>query len=161
MKKSIVFGIPEVTAVLEKITPVHSRRLINATLRGVAAQVRTRARAKAPVDMGDLKKGIYVYKPRTHKDLPQFQIKFRQGKGLKRSAFHWRFVEYGTGGGRGSHIPFLTGKKEAPLYKGAKPFLQPAVHEVRANIEQIVKTQFSDKLERAIQRELKKARVPK
>lgn len=159
MSKSIVFGIPEVREVLEQITPVHSRRLISATLRGVATEIKNKAKTKAPRDSGTLKKSIYVYKPRTHKDKPQFQVKFRQRKGATNNAFYWRFVEFGTGGGRNSHIPLLTGERDAPLYAGAQPFLQPSVHEVQAQLPSIIKQQFSAKLERAIERELKKARA--
>ena len=153
MSTGVVFGIPEVTKILEQITPAHSQRLITNTLRGVAAEIRNKAKANVVRDTGNLKKSMFVYKPRTHPTAPQFQVKFRK------DAYYWRFVEYGTGGGRGSHLPFLKGERETPLYPGARPFLQPAVHETRADMENIVKREFSKKLEQAIKRELKKARA--
>lgn len=145
-----VFGIREVREVLEQIAPKYSRNLINATLRGVAVEIKDKAKVKAPRDSGTLKRSMYVYKPRSDPDLPQFQVKFRE------DGYYWRFVEYGTGGGKGSHIPFLKGLRDAPLYGGARPFLQPAVQEVRADMQNIVRQQFSVKLEKAIERAIRR-----
>lgn len=150
MTRMTVFGVGEIREVLEKIAPRHARNLINATLRGVTAEIRNKAKAKVVRDTGALKRSMFVYKPKTPPNLPQFQVKFRK------QGFHWRFVEYGTGGGRGSHIPFLTGNRDAPVYGGAQPFLMPAVHEVRATLEGTIKQQFAVKLEQAVQREIKR-----
>lgn len=147
-----VFGIAEVREVLERVTPRHAKRLMVNTLRGVTVTIKDKAKSKAPKDSGTLKKGMKVHKPRTPPAFPQFQVKF------DKDAYYWRFVEYGTGGGRGSHIPYLTGEKEGANFSGARPFLAPAVHEVRANMPAIVQEKFNKKLQAAIKRELKKQR---
>jgi HK97 gp10 family phage protein len=153
-----VVGTKEIERILEDIAPRHARNLMRATVHGIAGEITKKAKAYAPKgNSGVLKKAIYTKRRKSPPEKPVSEVKIHQGSGAKYDAFYWRFVEYGTGGGRGSHLPMLE-NDDGTRYPGARPFILPAKEQVRSKMEQITKTQFSKKLENAIKRELKKAR---
>jgi len=68
---------------------------------------------------------------------------------VKADGYYWRFVEYGTGAGKGSHLAGI-------VMQNAQPFIQPAVDNISANLQQIIEQKFMQVVEKTIIRENKK-----
>lgn len=83
-------GVADVRRVLEQIAPRQATNIMRATIHGMAAEVRDEARRQAPVDDGDLRKSI------TTKQRSIDWGRVRSDVMVRRAAYYWRFVEYGT-----------------------------------------------------------------
>ena len=144
-------GLDEIKYTLETLAPREARNLMRATVHGIAGQIAKTAKTKAPRGDGTLKKAI---KPKRRKaknpDKPFSDVMVEHGPEARHDAFYWRFVEYGTGGGKGSHIA-------GQIMGNAQPFLRPAIDQARPEIPKIMKEQFGKKLEALLKRKAKKA----
>jgi len=140
-----ITGIKDVQKILNQVTPRHARNLASTTVQSIAMRVAKDARLRAPKsqDGGTLKKSISAKRRRTFSDQPVSDVV------IHKDAFYWRFVEYGTGGGKGSHLADI-------VMPNAHPFLRPAADEVKADIVKIYTEQFGKQLEKALAREAKK-----
>lgn len=135
-------GLDEIREQLKDVGIREGRNLMRATIRAVAVKVQKAAIDKAPVDEGNLKRSLKVRARRSHPDAPVFEVWAGSTGGAKFDAFYWRFVEYGT-----------SGKTAQP----ARPFIRPAVEEIRAQLPGILRQEFGKKWEKALARKRKKA----
>nr|BDD44158.1 hypothetical protein 25 [bacterium] len=156
-KNLIVEGTDDIARILEDIAPNHARTISRQTVHHIAGIIRNKAKKYAPRELGNLRRAIYTKRRKSAPDAPVSEVRVKQGKGGTVDAFYWRFVEYGTGGGRGSHLPLLSGESEK-LYPGAKPFFKPAEEETRRDLPKIFNESFVLKLEKKVISELKKRR---
>ncbi len=144
-----VSGIEDVQKLLREKVPDKANAIMRTTIHGIAAEITKKAKQNVQVKTGTLKKSIKTRRRKSRPDNPISEVYITHGKGVKNDGFYWRFVEYGTGGGRGSHL--------AGMFQGdAQPFMTPAREDVFSNIDQILETVFLKKLEQATKRELKK-----
>jgi HK97 gp10 family phage protein len=134
-------GIPELAHIIDALGVRESRNLNRATIHAVAAVTTKAAKAKAPKDSGTLRRALKAKRRRAQNpDKPFSDVMVEHGKDAKNDAWYWRFVEFGT------------------TEQAARPFIQPSIDEVRANIVPIYKEQFFKKLASRIKREQKKTR---
>lgn len=136
-------GIEELKLTLNSIAPKHARNLMRATIHGVASDIAKRVKQNAPTGAsGLLKKNVKAKRKKSPPDKPFSEVHIEK-------AYYWRFVEYGTGGGKGSHIN--------KNYMGnAKPFIRPVIDAMRPDMDRIMQEQFGKKLEKMLAREAKK-----
>ena len=135
-------GLDEIREQLKDVGVREGRNLMRATIRAIAVRIQKAAKQKAPVDSGDMKASIKLRPRKSHPDAPVFEVWAGSSKGAKFDAFYWRFVEYGT-----------SGKTAQP----GRPFIRPAVEEVRAALPGILRDEFGKKWEKALARKRKKA----
>lgn len=135
-------GLDDIREQLKDVGVREGRNLMRATVRSVAVRIQRSAAEKAPVDEGDMKRSLKVRARRSHPDSPVFEVWAGSTGGSKFDAFYWRFVEYGT-----------SGQTAQP----ARPFIRPAVEEVRALLPGILREEFGKKWEKALARKRKKA----
>tara|TARA_Y100000310_G_scaffold142034_1_gene141490 strand:- start:1207 stop:1638 length:432 start_codon:yes stop_codon:yes gene_type:complete len=131
-------GIESVQSILEEIGGKKSMNLFRNTIRGIAVEIAKEAKKRVPENTGNLKRSIKVKARRAKKDASVFMVYFEAGKDARYQGFHWRFVEHGT------------------TKQRARPFFQPSVQFISNNLDSVVNTVFTKKLESAIKRELKK-----
>ncbi|MFP1646117.1 HK97 gp10 family phage protein [Pontitalea aquivivens] len=127
-----VSGIRDVNAVLSEIAPREAKNLMRATVHDIAGQLAKSAKAKAPVDEGDLRRGI----------------KARRRRGTRTQivstvdvvgAFYWRFLEYGDGPDGVEYAMFLT-----------------ALQQIRPDVDRVYIEAFARKLMARLARERKR-----
>lgn len=126
-------GVEDVNHLLTQIAPREARNIMRATIHATAGGIAKDARNNAPEDEGDLKAAI------KHKRERATSRRILSTVRVNRTAFYWRFVEYGQG---------PDGEKQA--------FFLRAVEAFRANMHQIFLTQFGKKWEAAIARAAKR-----
>lgn len=137
-----VFGIKEMSKILEDFAPKHANSLAKGVIHGLASEVVKEAKKRVPKDTGNLKKSIKAKRRKGKPGQPVSDVIVTTGKDKKNDGFYWRFVEYGTSGKTG---------------QTARPFLTPAMNHVSANLDEIFKTQFTKKLAAGVKREKKKS----
>lgn len=137
---SSIFGDQEVRKILEEIAPRHANNLMRATVHGVASTIAKKVKQAAPKDTGILRKGVKAKRRKSKPGFPISDVIIKSAKGRK-SAFYWRFVEYGTSGNNP---------------QSARPFVSPIVNEEKSKFTATLKKQFGLKLEKALAREAKK-----
>lgn len=82
---------------LERDFPREASKEGRAVLQKAARELRTKIRDAAPIDEGNLRRGIYTKFLRDKLGEPQAaDVRARTGGRKTRDAFHWRFIEYGT-----------------------------------------------------------------
>lgn len=142
-------GIDDVKKLLDSILPRHANNIMRAVVHGVAGEAAKIAKSIVPVDTGDLRGAIKTKRGKSEPSKPVSYVYIQQGKGKKPDGFYWRFVEYGTGGGDGSHIA-------KSVQSNAQPFLRPAADQINANLEAVMVDQFGKKLDKTLARLAKK-----
>lgn len=125
-----ILGLRELDRALQELAWPAARRALRKGMRKGANVVRDEARAKAPVDTGNLKRRIRT------RERSEEEGNMRYAVEIPRNAFYGRFIEYGT-------------SKMA-----AKPFLRPAAE---SKTEAAV-TAMRDALAEAIEIEMQRAR---
>ena len=142
--------------ILEQLAPRVAFNLSRSTTHGVATTIVRNARSRAPVgDNGTLRKAIVAKRARLKSRTEvASDVLIQKGRGAKHDAWYWRFVEFGTGGGKGSHIPLLKFENQTP-FSNAQPFMFPAINEMRPKIPQIWREQFGKKMEQLLRRRAK------
>lgn len=133
-----VSGFKELKDVLDHFAPRESRNLARAVQFGVATEVRDRIRARTPTLSGNLKKSIVAVRRRGAPDQPVSEVRVTEGHSAKHDGFYWFFQEFGT------------------VRQPARPFVVPAVEEIRPEIPNIYQEQFGQKLERLLARQAKR-----
>jgi HK97 gp10 family phage protein len=142
-------GFDECRNTLTHLVPRIANNIMRATVHGVASDVAKDMKSRAPVDSGTLKKAIKAKRAKAPIDKPESQVIIKQGANQKNDAFYWRFVEFGTGAGKGSHLAGI-------IMPNAQPFVRPAVDTMRANMNTIISQKFMAVVEKTIVREHKK-----
>lgn len=130
-----ITGDKEVAKILAEIAPKEARNLSRSTVHGVASKIAKGAKSRVPVDEGTLKKSIYAKREKSSPDRPVSSVRFKD------EGYYWRFIEHGTS--KGNSLD-------------ARPFFRPAVQEVEANLNTILREVFQKKLASRIKRVLKK-----
>lgn len=136
-----VIGIEDLIEIMDELAPKYAANLARATMHGIAGRIAKEAKTRASVDEGTLKKGIKAKRRRSPPERPVSDVVVESGKG-KKSAFYWRFVEYGTGG--------LEPQPE-------QPFLRPAKDLIVSKMPEILDEEIKKKLVGMVNREKKKA----
>lgn len=126
-------GIEDVNRVLRQVGPREGKNLLRATLTEIAKQLATDVRANSPDDTGLLDK----------------VTKHKRGKGTRttvnasveigRSAFYWRFLEFGMGPDGVEHA-----------------FVLKALQKIRPELDRVYLEVFAAKLVARVNRELKR-----
>ena len=134
-------GMEELTNILGNIAVRDARNLNRATIHTIATEIKKESRLRAPRDTGTLRKGIVAVRRRPRNpDRPFSDVNVTGGHGAKHDAFYWRFVEYGT------------------VKKSARPFIQPAIQDVRPRVVGIYRQNLGKKLEAMLKRKAKRAK---
>jgi len=89
--KVTINGIADVNRVLREIAPREAQNLARVTVTEIAKQLAADAKANAPADQGDLGGAITFKRERGRKGV------VAASAGVNKSAFYWRFLEYGQG----------------------------------------------------------------
>lgn len=133
--KMEIRGIADVNRTLRTIAPKEARNLMRTTVHRMARGIAYQAKTYAPIDDGDLKSAI------RHKreNMPAPYI-VRSTVRVSRSAFYWRFLEYGDG---------PDGIEHAFFYRAMENF--------RREIDQIYLHAFTTQLEKRLATLRKKA----
>lgn len=138
-----VVGLDDVRSILNDIIPEKTNNIMRAAVHGIASETAKEAKRRVPVDTGNLKKSIIAKRRKSDPDKPISEVQAQRGKDKKHDGFYWRFVEYGTSGGAAGPQP-------------ARPFLQPAVDAIKADMPRVLEEQVKKKLNAAIKKEQKK-----
>lgn len=143
-------GIPEIRQILEEMAPKHAAAISRNTNYAIASEARKRMRALVPRDSGQLAKSLSV---RNQRGTANTAIVY-----FKPSGYYWRFVEYGTRGYKvgDRRASGMGTAKRAMTARSAKPFVTPAIEQVRAALPEIAVTGFQKAMTRRINAELKK-----
>jgi len=117
--------------------PDEVERISRRVVTGIEAQVRTKARANAPVESGLLKRSIKSrgVKSRSQKGVHWGEVfidSSRKPSDDQKDPFYWRFLEYGT-----ESIP-------------ARPFIQPAARQVQNDLERIMSAEVAKQVDKEI-----------
>lgn len=132
-------GADYLDEMLGEFAPRIARNINRATILAVAGEVGKAARKFAPVDEGVLKKAIRWRSRRAkNPDKPFADVYITRGKSQRNNAWYWHFVEKGT------------------VKKAARPFIEPAIQQIKPQIMQLYKEHFFKKVEQTLKRELKK-----
>ena len=101
-------GFRELAAALREIGPRAAKNTLRRAVSSGAVLVRNEARARAPVDSGEMKKDIQVKREKDQRDGPlsaKYSVFVRSGKksrlsgrsrNVQKDSFYWKFVEFGT-----------------------------------------------------------------
>ncbi|KKN71035.1 hypothetical protein LCGC14_0424520 [marine sediment metagenome] len=99
-------GEEDIRKQLELKTPKEAKSILRRTMVGLAKGVRDDARVRAPQATRTLRKAIVHKRDRGTKNSVEASVWVKHGRGVKHSAFYWRFVEWGAKQAAGT--PFLT-----------------------------------------------------
>lgn len=131
-----VTGIEDVNRILREIAPNEARNLMRATVTDMAKQIAKDAKGNAPSDQGDLAAAIHHKRERETGDREVIRATAKVAK----SAFYWRYLEYGQGPDGVEHAFFLK-----------------AVNALKPDLERLYLRIFADKLVKRLARLHKKS----
>lgn len=126
-------GIEDVNEVLKELAPKHAKNIMRATVHDVAKKVAADSREGMPEDEGTMIKAT------KHKRERSTRTSVRSTVRVARTAFYWRFLEYGDG-------------PDGVAYD----FFFNAVQRMRAKLPQQFLESFKDKFEAALARAKKR-----
>ena len=130
-----ITGLKELRAMSEKVAPKVAMRLARNSVHKTAGQVRNAMRKRAPRDDGTLRKAIHTKRRRGTPDTVVSDVRIAHGNTVKRDAWYWHFIEFGT------------------VKTAAKPFIRPTVDEFEQQIPGIFRDEFGKQLERQLAKE--------
>jgi len=128
-----ITGMDQARAIFREIAPREVRNLGRATVLGIARRLAVDASDRAPESEGDLKGSIKAKRERGSKTV------LAASTAVSRTAFYWRYLEYGQGPDSVEHAFFL---------KSVKAF--------EPDLERVFLDAFGDALEKRLLR-LKRA----
>lgn len=138
MIKIDVRGTPEMKELLTEIAPRHALNLARNTVHGVAGGARDAIKKKAPKNSGTLKRSLKIKRRRVLRGFAQSDVIIERGRAAKADGFYWRFHEDGT-------------SQMSP-----RPFVVPSVRDFERDLPQVLRAQFTKKLEAALRRAKKR-----
>lgn len=134
-------GLKELAAAMRELPDRVAKNALRRAVSAGAIVVRNEARARAPVDTGEMRRDIQVKRERNSAGqmVATYSVFVRSGKksrlagkkrNVQRDSYYWRFVEFGT------------------VKMAAKPFMRPAfeskkeaaVTQIAAVLDQGIKT---------------------
>lgn len=137
-------GLENIEKIFEEIAPRHARNLSRAVNHGIASEIAKKVKQNIKNNgiekTGNLRKSIKSKRRKSDPDKPVSDVVAASGKQAKNDGFYWRFIEHGT------------------KHSSAKPFVAPAVQEIKSKLNEVYEEQFNKKLASAIRREQKKLR---
>lgn len=134
-------GLPEVHQLLAQVAPREARNLNRAAIHAVAGEIRDEAKVRAPVDTRTLKRALKAIRRRPRDpDKPFSDVRVEEGTSARHDAWYWHFLEYGT------------------VKQPARPFIGPAIADIRPRIVGVYKKHFGAKLEASLRRKARKQR---
>lgn len=86
-----VSGIEDINHILATIAPREAKNLLRATVYELAKDLSKSASERMPVDRGDMKAAGFAKRDRGNRTTIAASVR------MARSAFYWRFLEYGQG----------------------------------------------------------------
>ncbi|WP_442765105.1 HK97-gp10 family putative phage morphogenesis protein [Sulfurospirillum cavolei] len=122
-------GLEQLISKLNNLPEKLEKKVIRAAVRKGAILVRDKAREKAPVKTGTLKKSIKIRSNKVANGIISFKIGPTNDKKKGTDVFYGRFIEFGT-------------SKMA-----AKPFMRPALDESETEVLNVVIDNVKSKLE--------------
>lgn len=122
-------GLEQLISKLNNLPEKLEKKVIRAAVRKGAILVRDKAREKAPVKTGTLKKSIKIRSNKVANGIISFKIGPTNDKKKGTDVFYGRFIEFGT-------------SKMA-----AKPFMRPALDESETEVLNVVIDNIKSKLE--------------
>ena len=131
--KVTLTGVGDVNKMLNKIAPRQAKNILRATVHGVAGTIRDDAKKNMSVDTGTMKRATKAKRERVRGGIIRSTVR------VAKSAFYWRFREYGQG---------PDGVEDAMFLK--------AVEKFRSNLERVFTEQFGKKWEAALKRAAKR-----
>ena len=141
-----ILGLENVNKILSELIPKEADNLSKAMVFGFAQHAAKLVKRRAPVgkrkNKGNIKRAIKAKRVRSDPGVPKAKVVITKGNYVKNDAFYWRFVEYGTGG-----------KNPQP----ARPFVRPAILEMKSQVDGLLDQVFTKKLNNAVKRAKKKA----
>jgi HK97 gp10 family phage protein len=127
-------GAKELQKTLGELGPRAAQRVLRNVVVDMAREVRNDARGAAPVASGNLKRAIYSVRRRGKRDEVAASVGVQKGKGAKRDAFYWHFVEFGTA-------------RLAP-----RPFLRPAFDRLQERFQLVWGAAIGKRIEKELSR---------
>jgi len=138
-------GFKELAEALKQLGPRVAKNTLRRAVSAGAVTVRNEARARAPVDTGEMKKDIQVKREKDQRDGPlaaRYSVFVRSGKksrlsgksrNIQKDSFYWKFIELGT-------------SKMA-----AQPFLVPAFESRKEDAVRIIGEKIDEGIQKAAQ----------
>jgi HK97 gp10 family phage protein len=136
-------GFKELAESLKQLGPRVAKNTLRRAVSAGAVTVRNEARARAPVDTGEMKKDIQVKREKDQRDGPlaaRYSVFVRSGKksrlsgksrNIQKNSFYWKFIELGT-------------SKMA-----AQPFLVPAFESRKEEAVKIIGEKIDEGIQKA------------
>lgn len=149
-----VDGLEEVEDMLARVTVREGRRANANAVHAMARRITVLARQRAPRGpSGTLRKAIVTKRGRPdNPDRPFSDVKVTHGRGAKRDAWYWRFIEYGTRA--------MSGGPKGGAHAGlpARPFIGPSRDEVAGQYRAIFREEFYYKMVAQLRKRKKRGR---
>jgi HK97 gp10 family phage protein len=141
-----LFGAEDFAELLSGLAQKEIENLSRAHVLDLAKRLKDKIKARTPTNTGTLKKSGRHRRKKSFPNQPKAITYFDQGDDAKHDGYYWRFIEHGT-------------KKGDPgsSSKPARPFVQPAKDEFRAEMPGIVNQSVMKVWEKRVKREMKKA----
>lgn len=130
-----VDGIEEINAMLKTVAPRQAKNIMRATINGVAGEIRDDARRFYPDGYYATGRAIKATKSKRRRGAVG---QIRSDVIVEKSAFYWRFLEYGQGPDHAEWAMFAK-----------------AVEKMRGELGNILRRQFGKKWEAAMKRAAK------
>jgi len=135
-----VSGMPQLLFVFNTLAPREASNLVRATVHAVSRAVADDIKAAAPVDTGNLRDAIRISRRKAQRGSARSVVTFnrrrpKNGAAQKKSAFYWKFQEYGT--------------QSQP----AQPFVGPVVQRFNRDMGSIWREHFGKKLMQKLARD--------
>lgn len=127
-----VSGDKDIEKILRSFAPKAAKNILRRTVLSMAKGIRDDARRQVLTRTRTLKKATIHKRDRGKRGSIEASVWVKHGRGVKHSAFYWRFVEWGA--------------KQAP----GKPFLTPAFERGRQTFKRYFRTIFFAQLAKQI-----------
>lgn len=134
----VIEGLDELQDTLLNVTPREANALLKRVTLSIAEGMAAKMRTSVPVRTGKLRDAIVAQQGKQRPNKPSAEVIIQSGKGAKRNAFYWHFVEFGT------------------RHMKAEPFIVPSVESERPQVQQKFREGFGQELERTLARKAKR-----
>jgi len=138
---AILEGLPFVRDQLAGLLPREIKAVLRRSTAKIAANVRNDIRAHAPRQTGNLKKAITSRRRRGTRDQIEAAVFITHGPSVRRDAFYWHFLEYGTVNIR------------------AQPFVVPAAERARSTYRSELRGEIRRQVIRQLERRAQRQRL--
>lgn len=142
MVSTEIKGLDDINKLFMSLAPRAADNVMRNAVVDVAREARDVARDLAPRDTGQLRKSIKAKRNRsTRRGQPRASVYIELRAGKKNRGPHWHFFEYGT------------------VKMGARPFLVPAIVNVRGRMPKLIRKYFGLRFEKQMAKQAKTNRA--